>query len=252
MQVDCSIFFHNYYGKQDYWLNFFAQNIQSSFDLYYNIVDGSIYNLDFLKNTECKTSAASIRENKLLQNTYFRHSSNKGKDIGGKMVLLNAYLKLNRQSEYGLFLHDKQSLYKANNSTWANNLLKIADPFVSRDAIKILTNYPAVGIVSFKENIKNEYSFQNDNFVSSNNILLPKLQKQFNIYPADFNYIAGTMFWFRMKPIQDFFNKNEPLKIRELLEHGNVTDDVTGTYTHCWERLLSWIITAQGYKINTI
>ena len=103
MQVDCSIFFHNYYGKQDYWLNFFAQNIPSSFNLYYNIVDESIYNLHFLKTSDCKNSSAIIKKNHQLKNIYFRQSSNKGKDIGGKMVLFDAYLKLNKQSEYGLF-----------------------------------------------------------------------------------------------------------------------------------------------------
>ena len=43
---------------------------------------------------------SKLKKNQQLKNIYFRQSSNKGKDIGGKMVLLDTYLKLNIVATY--------------------------------------------------------------------------------------------------------------------------------------------------------
>lgn len=252
MNAVYSLFFHNYYGNHDYWLNFFSKNSAGPFHLYYNIVEDSIYNNEFVDSESYRTYQAPLKESSNLKTIIYRKSSNKGKDIGGKMVLLDAYLKLNKPTEFGLFVHDKKSFYKTNNAHWAENLLKIADHNFSKKAINKFISSPETGIITAVGNLKNEYNIDAQTFISNNKNLLPKLQEEFDIYPTSFNYIAGTMFWFRMKPVVDFFSKNEPLMIREMLEKGNVTDEFEATNTHCWERLLSWIITAEGYKINSI
>ena len=58
------------------------------------------------------------------------------------------------------------------------------------------------------------------------------------------------MFWARATPILSFFGDHPPLDIRKTLEKKNVMDDFGGTITHAWERLLSWLIFAQGYTIK--
>ena len=247
-----SIFFHNYYGRLAYWLDFFSKNTTSPSTLYYNIVDESIYNQKILQTDLNTVSNGEANKNAALNNIIYRHSSNKGKDIGGKMVLIDSYLKLKSPTPYGLFLHDKKSLYKANNIIWANNLLKIAEANFSKRVFKIFNDDPQIGIIAGNGSLKNDYDFNDQSFTGTNKVLLPQLQEKFNIYPSSYNYIAGTMFWFRMKPVEDFFLLNDPLLIRAMLEDGNVSDEISESNTHCWERLLSWIITSQGYKINTI
>ena len=243
----CSIFFHNYYGSHQSWLAYFKKNISFPVNLYYNITEDSIYNLD--------TAIADFRDNadsSNINNIFILQSPNKGKDIGGKLVLLDAYQKLGLQTEYGLFLHDKKSPYKANNETWADNLLKIAERSSAENALKLFNNKKDTGIVAANGTVGNEFDYAANSFRSNNKLLLPELQNQFGIHPTDFKYVNGTMFWSRMKPLEVFFEKNTPLKIRAMLEKGNVSDEYAGTYTHSWERLLCWIITGQHYTIKTI
>jgi len=250
MKSECSIFFHNYYGNQDRWLEFFLRKISVPSNLYYNKVDESIYNME--RQGDKYRQKYMPDTTNMIRKIIYRQSANKGKDIGGKLILLDAYQKLDFKTEYGLFLHDKKSLYKANNTDWTNNLLQIADSDFCTKAIQIFLGHPEVGIITSTGNIENEFSSNLRSFKSNNKMLLPQLQKRFNIFPASFQYAAGTMFWFRMQPVNTFFNANPPLQIRTSLEIGNITDEDMGSNTHCWERLLSWIITAQGYKIKTI
>lgn len=245
----CSIFFHNYYGSHPSWMNYFEKNISFPAYLYYNITEESIYNTEQATADLCSYKP-NVNGN--LKKIIVRQSPNKGKDIGGKLVLLDAFLKLGMQTEYGLFLHDKKSPYKANNQTWANNLLKIAEKSFSEQALALLKNKQDTGIVTANGNIGNEFDYTTNHFRSTNKQLLPELQNMFDIHPLDFWYVNGTMFWFRMEPLVNFFEKNAPLKIRAMLEKGNVTDENLGTYTHSWERLLCWIITSQNYTIKTI
>jgi len=250
MKSACSIFFHNYYGEHEYWINFFTKNLSIPYTLYYNAVKNSIYNFESIESADIYSNQIGSTNN--TQKLIYRQSSNKGKDIGGKLVLLDAYQKLALKTDYGLFLHDKKSPYKANNTVWASDLLKITDSAFARKSLQIFEESPDVGIITATGNLKNEYDDDKKSFISTNKALLPQLQNRFSIYPASFQYVAGTMFWFRMKPLNTFLKEHSPLKIRALLENGNVTDENEGSYTHCWERLLSWIITSQGYKIKTI
>lgn len=251
MTPQCSIFFHNYYGAHKYWRDFFFTNLTIDYNLYYNSVEDSIYNIGESEKNETD-SILQFNSTSKLNRIIYRKSSNKGKDIGGKLVLLDAYLKLDFDTEYGLFVHDKKSPFKANNTAWADELLKVASPgFIAR-ALDIFSKQADVGIITANGNLINEYSESDKCFSSNNKLLLPVLQRGYNIFPATFQYVAGTMYWFRMKPVADFFRQYSPLSIRALLENGNITDDHEGSYTHSWERLLSWLITSSGFKIKTI
>ena len=249
MKPICSIFFHNYYGNHKYWLDFFNEKIQIPSILYYNIVNESIYNLDENINEIIKLT---IPNSGKICKIIFRQSANRGKDIGGKMVLLDTYQKLGFETELGLFLHDKRSIYKANNITWANELFKIIEPNFQNKALQLLTENINIGIVAASGSVINEYNESLKSFTSKNKAILSLSQDQFEIFPTNFQFVAGTMFWYRMQPINHFFKINSPLQVRESFESGNIIDQYAGSYTHSWERLLCWIITMQNYKIDTI
>jgi lipopolysaccharide biosynthesis protein len=250
MSPTCSIFFHNYYGDHEKWLRLFTCNIKIPFILYYNIVEDSIYNrssniseLETLFNDQTNGKPCHI---------VIRNSCNKGKDIGGKLVLLDSSLKLQTEGAYGLFLHDKKSPYKSNGQDWADQFLKITEPGFIQQVTKIFDNDGMAGIVAASGTIINEYDPVSKSFVSTNNLLLWEQMNLYNLHPEHYSFVAGTMFWFRLEPMNLFFKKNHPLEIRKLFETGNVLDEFKGTYTHCWERLLSWIITTKGFKICVI
>jgi lipopolysaccharide biosynthesis protein len=244
----CSIFFHNYYGRHNYWINFFAERINIPFNLFYNIVEDSIYNLGdehFLKEGKNLTDSQ-------INKFFLRKSANKGKDIGGKMVLLDAYLRLNEKTEYLVFLHDKQSPHTIHGSEWQKKLFRIADPGFAEKAIDCFTKEDKIGIIAGKGNIRNEYDIASGSLAGNNSERLKDIQSEFGISTSSHDYIAGTMFWVRSEPVEIFFKAHNPLEIRKTLEEGNVMDEDNGTTTHAWERLLCWIILGQGYKIKEL
>lgn len=242
-----SVFFHNYYGADHDWLQFFSKNFAFPFTLFYNKVAGSYTRL----KEETNHSSAKLPNAPLLQQLIIRHSTNKGKDIGGKMVLVDAYLKLNTQSDYVLFLHDKQSLHQHNGQQWKTNLFRIAEKEYQQKALDVFSKHPSVGIVASSSAIRNEWDNEQNSNHYTNSTFIENLKKAYGIHPPSLQFVAGTMFWVRASLLQSFFTTYPPLAIRATLEEGNVMDSLP-TYTHAWERLLCWMVTAQGYQIKGI
>ena len=178
-------------------------------------------------------------------------TSNKGKDIGAKLALLQLLLSLEISADYLLFLHDKKSLQALKSKTWKTDLLKI----ISADNIQaILSSFQkndSCGIIATKEYIINE-TIENNQFIGANGGILNDLLKKYSLKPASYEFVAGTMFWARYSPLKSFFVKYSPLEIRKEFENGNVIDNFSGTVTHSWERILNWIISANGYHITGI
>jgi lipopolysaccharide biosynthesis protein len=177
-------------------------------------------------------------------------STNIGKDVGPKLALIDLYLKSKQESEYLIMLQDKISPHLINGEKWKNDLLRIIEPKSIDKIIKLFEKDPNLGIIGSSECISNEY--QNGNFNSTNNSILKKYLKQFDLYPADYSFVAGNMFWIRSSIYKRFFNKYNPLVIRRDLEKGNVMDNEFGTNTHSLERIFSWISSNQGYTIKGI
>ena len=178
-------------------------------------------------------------------------SSNKGKDIGGKLLLLNACLQTDFEPDWIIFLHDKKSLHAVNAQTWKNNLLKIIAKEQVEKIVRLILNNPDCGIIAANNYVLTETK-KAGAFVGNNGILLSQLSEEYKINCNQYDYVAGTMFWAKATAVFRFFKKNDPLKIRQTLEEGNVLDNFTGTNTHSWERLLSWLVTSQGLNIKTV
>jgi hypothetical protein len=244
----CSIFFHNYYGQHEKWMTFFSEKMNVPFNLFYNIVEDSIYTLEEA-HLESKIFSQP-EKGKLLQNLVRCKSPNQGKDLGGKMILMDAYLNSGLSSEYILFLQDKRSPYKVQNEEWKKKLFSIINPSFIDETLSAFRNNKNIGIVASNESIYNEFDYSSQSYKSNNRSQLLELQQRYQVNTKEHLYVAGTMFWARTIILENFFTKYSPLDIRAGLERGNVMDENTGSNTHAWERLLSWLFTSQGYGIR--
>src|ERR1700739_3964426 len=185
-------------------------------------------------------------------NAFIIETPNIGKDIGGKLALIDLYLRLKIQSDYMILLHDKVSPQALNGEEWRDKLLKITKKDTIKTILGLFKSDTSIGVIANQECILNEYSAETNSFSTVNNDLLKASIAQYNIKPTHYSFIAGTMFWVKSNIIKDFFSKHPPLEMRKKLEHGNVLDNLIGTYTHTTERLFGLIAESQGYKIKGV
>ena len=178
-------------------------------------------------------------------------TSNMGKDIGAKLALFQLLIELEIEAEYLLLLHDKKSLQALKSRTWKNDLLHILSPESIKKTLVLFEENKKCGIIATKSYIIIE-TVENGKFINVNGKMLEILLQKYNLKLNSFAFVAGTMFWARAKPLKDFFIDYNPLEIRSQLESGNVIDNFSGTITHSWERILSWIISGNGYYLEGI
>jgi lipopolysaccharide biosynthesis protein len=177
-------------------------------------------------------------------------TSNIGKDIGGKMALIDIYLLMGYKSDYIVFLHDKQSPHAVIGESWKQGLFKIIDINNERSILSAFRD-PKVGIVGDKDRIVNEYDISTDSFVNNSRIS-KKLLLQFDMNIESFEFLGGSIYWIRSSIIEYFFRNHHPIRTREGLEAGNVMDLDGERLAHSWERMFSWIATDQGYRMHGI
>lgn len=174
---------------------------------------------------------------------------NSGKDIGGKLTSLSYYLHFCKKSDYLILLHDKKSPQAIMGDYWADELYKLFEDGSIGSLLNYLQTNPEIGLVGSSMFVKNEYSKPTGQFQTTNNEIISKLLQRYDLKLRDYSYVAGTMFIVRSKIYEGFFLKHEPLEIRRELEQGNVMDLFAGTYTHSWERMFSFLVTANGFKV---
>jgi lipopolysaccharide biosynthesis protein len=196
-----------------------------------------------------KTMADQLKSN--FPGCFVIFSSNTGKDIGAKLAMLQLLLQLDINPDYLLLLHDKKSLQALKSASWKNDLLTIIQPEHMEMVWQCFAQDKQCGIVAAKKYIHKE-PVENNSFTGKNAMQLRQLMDRYKLYTDDFSFVAGTMFWASATPMLHFFRQNSPLGIRKDMERGNVIDNFSGTITHSWERLLSWIITAQKLHIRGI
>jgi lipopolysaccharide biosynthesis protein len=248
VNVKFSIYFHNYYGNDQQWLSYFSSQFSGAYNLFYNCVSGSYSRLSQAANFSNGLNGYSIDK---AINLVVKQSLNKGKDIGGKLILMDAYLKLGIKSDYILLLHDKHSPYHNQNEQWQKELFRIAQKEYRQTILDLFEKDSQVGIVAAQKAIRNEADNDQNRDAYIDTEFIQTLKKDYSINPPGLQYVAGTMFWVRASIFEDFFSMYSPLSIQAQLEEGNVLDDEP-TITHAWERLLSWLVTSKGYKIKGI
>lgn len=82
---------------------------------------------------------------------------NKGRDIGGKLALINFFIQARLQAEYIVFLHDKQSNYWFAGEAWRQKLFAIIEPEKVKVILEKFAQSPMTGIIGKREFIRNEY-----------------------------------------------------------------------------------------------
>ena len=174
---------------------------------------------------------------------------NCGKDIGGKLALIDCFLKLNDQSEWIIFIHDKKSPQLVTGDAWRKKLWVIVSQefyHKTKNLLGIHSNVGMIGPASCKK-VWNERQE-----ASSQVALLRHLADQYNLPATSFPYVAGTMFWIKAEIVRSFFQKFSPLQIRCTLEKGNVMDTHQATITHAWERLFAAMVISSGKSIKFV
>jgi lipopolysaccharide biosynthesis protein len=161
-------------------------------------------------------------------------------------------LKARLQSEYIVFLHDKQSNHWFAGELWRKKLFTIINPEKVKVILDEFRENPKTGLIGSRDFIRNEYNKKTNEFKTTNNDKIKELVAKYNLRISDYRFIAGTMFWMRSSIIEKFFSMNSALGCREMLEEGNFTDDREGTYAHSWERVFCWLGNAQGLTIKGI
>jgi lipopolysaccharide biosynthesis protein len=230
--------------------------------LYYNNIDDLVrFNTipeiesKFFYNI-CQDTVSQFNLNEIIKDDYKKNtvisSPNIGKDIGGKLVLIDLAMRLNPDSDFYLFLHDKKSPHTSMGEKWKERLLRIIQPDSIGKIIKLFENNEKIGIVCSNEFVFNEYDNVNNNFNCSSNEIIKQLMITYDITPTSFDFVGGTMFWIRAEIIHSFFSKHAPLDVRASLEKGNILDHENGTLTHAWERILSWLASDMGFYIKGI
>ncbi|MES1220824.1 MAG: rhamnan synthesis F family protein, partial [Bacteroidota bacterium] len=210
--------------------------------------DNGINYFFFSISEACLIKEKIVRDIKdSFSNAYALITSNIGKDIGGKFVLIDLYLTLGIHPDYIIFLHDKKSPQTLVGESWKNNLYKIIDPSYYKSILKAFQNNSA-GIVGAKEHIMNEYNRETRRFVHNNDIS-HRFLKKYGISIDNYEFLSGTMYWLKASIIEDFFSMYNPISFRKDLEAGNVLDNHDGTVAHTWERMFCWITTNYGYSI---
>ncbi|HVG11778.1 MAG TPA: rhamnan synthesis F family protein, partial [Flavisolibacter sp.] len=103
-----------------------------------------------------------------FKNAFILTTSNIGKDIGGKFALIDFYLSLELESDYIIFLHDKQSPHSLIGESWKNNLQKIVDFKNYNRILSAFEQDEKVGVVGAREHLISEYDNTNDTFLNNN------------------------------------------------------------------------------------
>jgi Rhamnan synthesis protein F len=196
------------------------------------------------------------------ENEKFIIAPNVGKDIGGKLILMDLLLTLYPDVPYAILLHDKRSYQKHSGRWERDGLFSIINPAKFGAIAATFEDDPRLGIACAAGNVRNEYLGDGE-FNTHNSALLQQLIEQYAIPDQDLRFVAGTMFWIRTALLREFFStgragatggssagRNTTLEVRATLETGNVLDHEKGTLTHCWERLFSWIALRGNYNIG--
>ncbi len=176
---------------------------------------------------------------------------NKGKDIGGKLALIDQYMRLKWNSDLMVFLHDKNSPHAIMGENWRASLFRIFDATEAVKIMRIFESHAHVGMVGAAEMLQNERTMDTHEYSSHNGPLLEELVSEYHLEPKAYLFIGGTMFWIRESIITDFFREHAPLNCRAALEEGNVMDHNEGTVTHAWERMFG-LITSVRYEVKGI
>lgn len=236
------ILLHMYYF--DLWeeISIKLKNCGFSFNLYVNIVN--------------KKGSQELKEKilEIFPNAKIVISENKGMDIGGKLILLDAWLKNDKKEDFLIFLHDKKSLHsyssEEDGKKWRRDLFEILSPSNNEIILNAFKN-EKIGIVANKKWIRTSEHLHE--LYSSIQVGMDYYYKKFNLKTqiSNMSFVGGTMFFSRASIYRDFFSNINCLEVRKELET-TFTELDFNTKTHAMERILCFIAVEKGYEVKGI
>jgi len=184
--------------------------------------------------------------------SFFLYTTSQGRDIGAKLAGINCMLEAGLESELTLIIHDKLSPHTQMGSEWRNRLLRVIEEPGVAQMFSIFQKKAEVGMIGSAGSLKNEWNPDTEQFTCTSNSQIKEYLIRYEFTNTDFNFLAGTIFWIRTRILKRFFTKYSALDVRSELEKGNALDFNNGTNTHAWERLFSFMVRSQGYKLKEV
>ena len=243
----------------DLWIS--EQRIGIVFHMYYaDVLDEIISNLKsfnfnfdlwivYPKSSKFERVLVKCKEKLKSFNPQYITCKNAGKDIGGKLTVLNHFIKENINYDYVLFAHDKKSPHTKNGEEWRRSLYSgifnganlIFNGFRSHKNIKMCGPTVRQGVCMSRDiavNLKN----------------YPLMKEILSLYfsrniPHNSAFVAGTMFWVEWNFFKDIFSKINIETLISRLEHGDVREP---SYAHAMERVFGLLVTMNNFKIGKI
>jgi lipopolysaccharide biosynthesis protein len=166
--------------------------------------------------------------------------TNRGRDIA---PFLKLFSMINPEGyKYVCKIHTKKSLHRKDGIEWRKEILEeLLGSDSQVNAIKQHLDDANIGIIGPKNHIISTRYFMGGN--------LPIITEQANRLKLDytgefFNFIAGSMFWFKPSAIEPILNLD--LKDTDFPEESGQKD---GTLAHALERILCLLAEKNGFHV---
>lgn len=172
-----------------------------------------------------------------------------GRDIGGKLYLIELMRELGIATELILLIHDKKSPHIRDGAIWRQKLYRIIEPKMVEKVEGLFKSDPSIGLIGSKELVQNEFDSESGRFDCTSAKQIEQLIYLLQMRVNNYNYIAGSTFWVRNNLIDDFFSRRDIPTIINGLERMNCLDHTIGTSVHAWERIFSWIANNGGQRV---
>ena len=221
-----AVIFHLYYPELCDEICRYLGNLNNDFDFFVSIPEDIDFNQGLILQK--------------YPNSFIYRWPNRGRDIASFLKIFSMIAPLGY--EYICKIHTKKSLHLKDGTEWRTEILNEllgSDTLVK--AIKQQLNDEKVGIIGPKNHIVSTRYFLGDN-----QALINELANRLDLdYSGEyFNFIAGSMFWFKPPAIAPILRLD--LQDTDFPEEFGQKD---GTLAHALERIISLLALKQGYQI---
>jgi lipopolysaccharide biosynthesis protein len=230
-QYDTAVILHIYYPELWDEIHSYLLNLQGQFDLFVSV-----------------PNSVKFDTTKILQHypqAHIYRSENRGRDIAPFVKIFKAIYNANYQ--YICKIHTKKTTHRENGEQWRRDLLNklLGSSEMIEGAKRALDSDVCIGLLAPKGHILPASSFMAEN--EENVIRLAKKAGiDFEDKP-DFDFIAGSMFWFK------------PLALSSLVSMDIKDEDFDvekgwkdGTLAHAFERFIGLLAYKNGFQILEI
>jgi lipopolysaccharide biosynthesis protein len=221
-----AVILHLYYPELWDEISCYLDKLNNDFDFFVSIPEDIVFNQGLILQK--------------YPDSFIYRWPNRGRDISSFLKIFSMIVPLGY--DFVCKIHTKRSLHLNDGTEWRTEILNEllgSDPLVK--AIKQQLNDEKVGIIGPKNHIVSTRYFLGDN-----QSLINELANRLDLdYSGEyFNFIAGSMFWFKPLAIAPILRLD--LKDTDFPEESGQKD---GTLAHALERIICLLALKQGYQI---